>query len=278
MKGGKQKSNGFLSVIMMLLSVAFLAPVFIVFMNSFKGKLFISDTPFALPNTKTFAGLQNYAGGISKTGFLKSFQWSLLITGLSVLAIVLFTAMTAWYITRVKSWTSTGLYFLFVFSMIVPFQMVMFTMAKMANLLHLDNPAGIIVIYLGFGAGLSVFTFSGFIKTIPLEVEEAAVIDGCKPIRAFFSIILPMLQPVMITVAILNAMWIWNDYLLPYLVIGTRYRTIPIAVQYLKGGYGSIDMGAMMAVLVLSVIPIIIFYLFCQKYIIKGVLTGAVKG
>lgn len=278
MKGGKQKSNGFLSVIMMLLSVAFLAPVFIVFMNSFKGKLFISDTPFALPNAKTFAGLQNYAGGISKTGFLKSFQWSLLITGLSVLAIVLFTAMTAWYITRVKSWTSTGLYFLFVFSMIVPFQMVMFTMAKMANLLHLDNPAGIIVIYLGFGAGLSVFTFSGFIKTIPLEVEEAAVIDGCKPIRAFFSIILPMLQPVMITVAILNAMWIWNDYLLPYLVIGTRYRTIPIAVQYLKGGYGSIDMGAMMAVLVLSVIPIIIFYLFCQKYIIKGVLTGAVKG
>lgn len=278
MMGGKRRSDGFLSVVMLFLSIAFLAPVFIVFMNSFKGKLFISDAPFALPNAKTFAGLQNYASGISKTAFLQSFQWSLLITVLSVLAIILFTSMTAWYLTRVKSGISAGLYFLFVFSMIVPFQMVMFTMAKIANVLHLDNPLGIIVIYLGFGAGLSVFTFSGFIKTIPMDVEEAAMIDGCKPIRAFFSVILPILQPVMITVAILNAMWIWNDYLLPYLVIGTRYKTIPIAIQYLKGGYGSIDMGAMMAMLVLAVIPIILFYLSCQKYIVKGVLAGAVKG
>jgi raffinose/stachyose/melibiose transport system permease protein len=278
MKSGKREANVFASVTMILLSVAFLAPIFIVFMNSFKGKLFISDTPFALPNVKTFVGMQNYTVGISKTGFLQSFQWSLLITVSSVLAILLFTAMTAWYITRVKSRTSTGLYFLFVFSMIVPFQMVMFTMAKIANLLHLDNPAGIIIIYLGFGSGLSVFTFSGFIKTIPLEIEEAAMIDGCEPIRAFFTVILPMLQPVTITVAILNTMWIWNDYLLPYLVIGTRYKTIPIAIQYLKGGYGSIDMGAMMAMLVLAVIPIILFYLSCQKYIIQGILAGAVKG
>jgi raffinose/stachyose/melibiose transport system permease protein len=278
MKSGKRGTNVFASVTMILLSVAFLAPIFIVFMNSFKGKLFISDTPFALPNVKTFVGMQNYMVGISKTGFLQSFQWSLLITVSSVLTILLFTAMTAWYITRVKSRTSTGLYFLFVFSMIVPFQMVMFTMAKIANLLHLDNPAGIIIIYLGFGSGLSVFTFSGFIKTIPLEIEEAAMIDGCEPIRAFFTVILPMLQPVTITVAILNTMWIWNDYLLPYLVIGTRYKTIPIAIQYLKGGYGSIDMGAMMAMLVLAVIPIILFYLSCQKYIIQGILAGAVKG
>lgn len=278
MKSGKRGTNVFASVTMILLSVAFLAPIFIVFMNSFKGKLFISDTPFALPNVKTFVGMQNYTVGISKTGFLQSFQWSLLITVSSVLTILLFTAMTAWYITRVKSRTSTGLYFLFVFSMIVPFQMVMFTMAKIANLLHLDNPAGIIIIYLGFGSGLSVFTFSGFIKTIPVEIEEAAMIDGCEPIRAFFTVILPMLQPVTITVAILNTMWIWNDYLLPYLVIGTKYKTIPIAIQYLKGGYGSIDMGAMMAMLVLAVIPIILFYLSCQKYIIQGILAGAVKG
>ncbi|NLN66333.1 MAG: carbohydrate ABC transporter permease [Clostridiaceae bacterium] len=278
MKSGKRGTNVFASVTMILLSVAFLAPIFIVFMNSFKGKLFISDTPFALPNVKTFVGMQNYMVGISKTGFLQSFQWSLLITVSSVLTILLFTAMTAWYITRVKSRTSTGLYFLFVFSMIVPFQMVMFTMAKIANLLHLDNPAGIIIIYLGFGSGLSVFTFSGFIKTIPVEIEEAAMIDGCEPIRAFFTVILPMLQPVTITVAILNTMWIWNDYLLPYLVIGTKYKTIPIAIQYLKGGYGSIDMGAMMAMLVLAVIPIILFYLSCQKYIIQGILAGAVKG
>ena len=186
--------------------------------------------------------------------------------------------MTAWCITRVKSKLSSFIYYLLVFSMIVPFQMVMFTMSKMANILHLDNPVGIIVIYLGFGAGLSVFIFSGFIKSIPHEIEEAATIDGCNPIQTFFLIVFPILQPIYITVAILNTMWIWNDYLLPYLVIGSNYRTIPIAVQYLQGGYGSRDMGAMMAMLVLAIVPIVIFYLICQKYIIKGVVAGAVKG
>ena len=186
--------------------------------------------------------------------------------------------MTAWYIIRSKGKFSGALYYLFVFSMIVPFQMVMFPMSKVANMLHLDNPVGIIVIYLGFGAGLSVFMFSGFVKSIPLEIEEAAMIDGCNPLQTFFLVVFPILRPTAITVAILNAMWIWNDYLLPYLVIGNKYRTIPIAVQYLQGGYGSRDMGALMAVLVLSIIPIIIFYLICQKYIIKGVVAGAVKG
>ena len=276
--GDKRKSGRILNLTMAALSFAFLAPIFIVMMNSFKGKLYISDAPFALPNKETFSGLQNYTNGVAKTGFVQSFGWSLFITVFSVLVIVILTAMTAWYITRVKNCICTSLYFSFVFSMIVPFQMVMFTMSKVANILHLDNPMGIIVIYLGFGSGLSVFTFSGFIKTLPLDIEEAAMIDGCKPVRAFFSVILPMLQPVAISIAILNAMWIWNDYLLPYLVIGTKYKTIPIAVQYLKGGYGSIDMGAMMAMLVLAIIPIILFYLSCQNYIIKGVVAGAVKG
>lgn len=274
----KMQSGRFATAVMTLLSIVFLAPILIVLMNSFKGKLYIADAPFTPPRSETFAGLKNYTEGIAKTGFAQSFGWSVFITVFSVLAIILLTAMTAWYVTRVKSRISTALYFAFTFSMIVPFQMVMFTMAKVANMLHLDNPAGIIFIYLGFGSGLSVFTFSGFIKTVPMEIEEAAMMDGCKPIRAFFSVIFPMLQPTAITVAILNAMWIWNDYLLPYLVIGTRYKTIPIAVQYLKGGYGSIDMGAMMAMLVLAIIPIIIFYLTCQKYIIRGVLAGAVKG
>jgi raffinose/stachyose/melibiose transport system permease protein len=223
-------------------------------------------------------GILNYTNGIEKTGFIKAFGYSLFITVFSVAAIVLFTSMTAWCITRVKSRLSSTLYYVLIFSMIVPFQMVMFTMSKMANILHLDNPIGIIVLYLGFGAGLSVFIFSGFIKSIPHEIEEAAVIDGCNPIQTYFLIVFPILQPIMITVAILNAMWIWNDYLLPYLVIGSNYRTIPIAVQYLQGGYGSRDMGASMADLVLAIIPIVIFYLFSQKYIIKGVVAGAVKG
>ncbi|MNM93756.1 L-arabinose transport system permease protein AraQ [compost metagenome] len=200
------------------------------------------------------------------------------ITVGSVAVIVLLTAMTAWYITRVKTRLTKLLYYIFVFSMIVPFQMVMFTMTKTANMLHLDNPLGIIVIYLGFGAGLSVFLFSGFVKSIPLEIEEADLIDGCNPVQSFFHIVLPILKPIAITVAILNVMWIWNDYLLPMLVIGTEYRTIPIAIQYLKGGYGSIDMGAMMAMLVLAILPIVVFYLLCQKYIIEGVVAGAVKG
>jgi raffinose/stachyose/melibiose transport system permease protein len=247
-------------------------------MNSFKGRFFISDAPFALPDSQTFVGLKNYTSGLAKTGFLQAFWYSLFITVFSVGTIVLFTSMTAWCITRVKSKFSTLFYYLLVFSMIVPFQMVMFTMSKMANVLRLDNPVGIIVIYLGFGAGLSVFIFSGFVKSIPLEIEEAATMDGCSPIQTFFWITFPILRPIAITVAILNSMWIWNDYLLPYLVIGSNYKTIPIAIQYLQGGYGSKDMGAMMAMLVLAIIPIIIFYFALQKYIIAGVVAGAVKG
>lgn len=261
-----------------LLAFVFVAPIFIVFMNSFKGKFFISDTPFMLPNGETFVGIDNYIAGITKTGFLQAFGWSLWITLFSVGAIILFTSMTAWFIIRVKNIWTKGLYYLFVFSMIVPFQMVMFTLTYVANTLKLDNPIGIILIYLGFGAGLSVFMFCGFVKSIPIEVEEAALIDGCNPIQMFFIVVFPILKPTVITVAILNTMWIWNDYLLPYLIIGTDYKTIPIAIQYLKGGYGSIDMGAMMAMLVLAIIPIIIFYLTCQKYIIKGIAMGAVKG
>ena len=220
----------------------------------------------------------NYVAGVEKTNFISAAGWSLFITICSTAVIVLFTAMTAWYITRVKGKFTNGLYYLFVFSMIVPFQMVMFTMTKIANVLNLDNPLGIIVIYLGFGAGLSVFMFAGFVKSVPLEIEESAMIDGCNPIKTYFGVVLPILMPISITVAILNVMWIWNDYLLPYLVIGSDYKTIPIAIQYLKGGYGSIDMGAMMAMLVLAIIPIVIFYLTCQKYIIAGVTSGAVKG
>lgn len=261
-----------------ILAFLVLAPILIVLMNSFKGRFFISDAPFALPTGQTFVELTNYTSGLEKTGFIEAFGYSLFITVFSVGTIVLFTSMTAWCITRAKSRLSSVLFYLLVFSMIVPFQMVMFTMSKMANILRLDNPVGIIVIYLGFGAGLAVFIFSGFVKSIPIEIEEAARIDGCNPIQTFFLIVLPILQPVYITVAILNTMWIWNDYLLPYLVIGSNYRTIPIAVQYLQGGYGSRDMGASMAMLVLAIIPIVIFYLFAQKYIIQGVVAGAVKG
>ncbi len=274
----KKFQNSITFIFLLILAVLFLTPILIVFMNSFKGRFFISDTPFALPDAQTFSGVKNYISGVAKTGFIQAFGYSLFITVFSVGAIVLFTSMTAWCITRVKSKFSTMIYYLLVFSMIVPFQMVMFTMSKMANITHLDNPIGIIVIYLGFGAGLSVFIFSGFIKSIPHEIEEAATIDGCNPIQTFFWIVFPILKPISITVAILNTMWVWNDYLLPYLVIGSNYRTIPIAVQYLQGGYGSRDMGAMMAMLVLGILPIIIFYLSLQKYIIKGVVAGAVKG
>ncbi len=278
MKTKKHSQFNAIFISLVILAVLFLVPILLVLLNSFKGRFFISDTPFALPDSKTFVGLTNYISGQAKTGFVKAFGYSLFITVFSVSTIVLFTSMMAWCITRVKSKVSSFLYYLLVFSMIVPFQMVMFTMSKMANIMHLDNPVGIIVLYLGFGAGLSVFIFSGFIKGIPYEIEEAATIDGCNPIQTFFLIVFPILQPVYITVAILNTMWIWNDYLLPYLVIGSNYRTIPIAVQYLQGGYGSRDMGASMAMLVLAVIPIVIFYLALQKYIIQGVVAGAVKG
>lgn len=264
--------------LLIIFCVVFIAPILIVFYNSFKSRFYISDSPFELPDAETFAGLENYFEGIQKIGFFSAFGWSLLITVLSVIAIVLFTSMTAWYIARSKSRFSSILYYAFIFSMIVPFQMVMFTLTKTANLLSLDNPLGLVFVYLGFGSGLSIFMFTGFIKSIPKEIEEAAMIDGCSPLQTFFKVVFPVLKPTSITVAILNAMWIWNDYLLPYLLIGSEYKTIPIAVKYLKGGYGSIDMGAMMAMLVLAIIPIILFYLFSQKYIIKGVVAGAVKG
>ena len=274
----KKKNNIFLYIILIVLSVLFLAPIFIVLYNSFKGKLYISRTPFALPNSTTFSGLDNFINGIEKTGFISAFGLSVFITICSTAVIILFTSMTAWYITRVKSKVTSSLYYLFVFSMIVPFQMVMFTMSKIANMLNLDNPLGIIIIYLGFGSGLSVFMFSGFVKSIPIDIEEAAMIDGCNPIQTFFLIVLPLLKPISITIAILNVMWIWNDYLLPTLVLGSDYKTLPMAVQYLRGGYGAVDMGAMMAVLVLAIIPIVIFYLVCQKHIIEGIAAGAVKG
>lgn len=259
-------------------AAAFIFPVAVILINSFKAKFSISQSPFTIPTGNDFVGLSNYTAGIRSTGFPSAFGWSLFITLFSIAAIIIFTSMCAWYIVRVKTAYTSVLYYALVFSMIVPFQMVMFTMSKTANVLHLDNPLGIILIYLGFGAGLSVFMFTGFIKTVPLGIEEAATIDGCSPFETFWLVVFPILKPTAITVAILNSMWIWNDYLLPYLVIGGDYRTIPIAVQYLKGGYGSVDMGALMAMLVLSVIPVIVFYLSSQKYIIKGVAAGAVKG
>ncbi len=273
-----RKGNILTTFVLLLLSLIFIAPIIIVLMNSFKGQFFIADAPFSLPNSTTFASFENYINGIKRTGFFSAFFYSLFITVSSVLVLVLGSSMTAWYLIRAKNKFSSILYYLFVFSMIVPFQMVMFTMSKIANILSLDNPLGIILIYLGFGAGLSVFIFSGFVKAIPLEIEEAAVVDGCNPVKLFFSVIFPILRPTAVTVAILNAMWIWNDYLLPYLVIGNDYKTLPIAIQYLQGGYGSRDMGALMAMLVLAIIPIVVFYLACQKYIIKGVVAGAVKG
>lgn len=276
---GKQKLKNLLGfLILLFFAVLFIMPVAVVLMNSFKSRFSISQYPFVLPDANTFVMLENYTEGIENTGFFAAFGWSLFITVFSVAAIVVFTSMTAWYIVRVKGIFNSILYYALVFSMIVPFQMVMFTMSKTANALSLDNPLGIVFIYLGFGAGLSVFMFTGFIKSVPVQIEEAATIDGCNAVQTFWQIVFPILKPTAITVAILNTMWIWNDYLLPYLVIGRDYKTIPVAIQYLKGGYGSVDMGAMMAMLVLAIIPVVIFYLTCQKYIIKGVAAGAVKG
>ena len=273
-------SKAILYIVLIALTLVFLGPLFFILMNSFKGRLFISDNPFALPLGDYFAGIQNYVTGLEQTGFLAAAGWSFFITIGSLILIVFFCAMTAYYITRVKTWWTNLLYLFFVFSMIVPFQMVMFPTVKIADILHLDNPIGMILLYLGFGAPLSVFIISGFVKSIPLEIEEASMIDGCGPVQNYFRIVMPMLKPVMITVAILNAMWVWNDYLLPYLVIGlsTPYKTIPVVVQQLVGSRGSNDMGALMAMLVLAIIPIIIFYLSSQKHIIEGVVAGAVKG
>ena len=275
----KAKHGTLLTVLFTIISIAYVYPIFLVLINSFKKKAYISRDPFSIPQGKILVGLDNYVKGIQKTGFVQAFGLSLFITICSVAVIILCTSMCAWYICRVKNAATNTIYYLCLFSMIVPFQMVMFTLSKIANILHLNNPVGIIVVYLGFGAGLSVFMFVGFVKSIPLEIEEAAMIDGCTPLQTFFQVVLPILKPTCITVTILQAMWIWNDYLLPYLVLDIKkYKTIPIAVQYLKGGYGSVDMGALMGVLVLAIIPIIIFYLFCQRYIIEGVVAGAVKG
>lgn len=269
-----------LYVVLAFLTVVFLGPIFFIIVNSFKNKLSIASNPFALPTSELWAGLENYVVGLMKEGFLWAILWSFVITILSVAAIVFFSALTAYYITRVKTWWTSALYYLFVFSMVIPFQMVMFPTVKIADMLHLNNPIGIVVLYLGFGSGLSVFMFAGFVKSIPLDIEEAAMIDGCSPLENYFRVVLPMLKPTAVTVAILNAMWVWNDYLLPYLVIGlsTKYKTIPVVVQSFVGSNGNRDMGAMMAMLVLAIIPIVIFYVATQKYIIEGVAAGAVKG
>lgn len=280
MKKRSTAANLIIYIVLFFLAVVFLAPIVIILLNSVKSNFYISDDPFSLPDEETFVGFENFIKGFTQSDFMRSFANSAFITVFSVAGIVLMTSMTAWYIVRIKSRFTKIIYYLFVFSMIVPFQMVMYTMTYYAFELNLNNLIGIVFIYLGFGAGLSVFMFSGFIKSIPRELEEAATIDGCGPIRTFFLIVFPILKPTAITVAILNAMWIWNDYLLPYLVLGSgKNKTLPVAVQMaLTGGYGNKDMGALMAMLVLAILPIIIFYLFCQKYIIRGVAAGAVKG
>ena len=267
------------TIVFTLISLVYIYPLAIVAVNSFKKKAFISKYPFELPTVKSFASWENYTNGLKKINFFDSFLNSVIITVLSVVLILLCTSMCAWFIARVKSKLTKGIYYLCVFSMIVPFQMVMFTLSKTADFLRLNTPFSIPIIYLGFGAGLAVFMFTGYMKSCPIEIEESAMVDGCGPIRTFFNIVMPILQPTYVTTAILEAMWIWNDYLLPYLVLNLKkYKTIPIAIQYLKGGYGSVDMGAMMAMLVLSVVPIVILYLCLQKYIIKGIVAGAVKG
>ena len=270
-----------LTAVFVLICCVWIFPVVEVLINSFKTNNAINLEAFALPNADTFAGFANYVKGFTfgNYPFLKSVGFSLFITVVSVFLILLCCSMSAWYIARVGSRFSQMFYYLCLFSMIVPFQMVMFTLTNTADRLHLDTPWAIPVIYLGFGAGLAIFMFVGFVKGLPLEIEEAASIDGCNPVQTFFRVILPMLKPTLISVGILELMWVWNDYLLPYLVLDiTEYRTIPIHVQYLKGSYGTVDLGATMAVIMLSIIPIIIVYLFCQKHIIKGVAAGAVKG
>ena len=270
-----------LTVIFAILSVIYVMPVVLVLINSFKANSFVNTETFRLPTAESFVGLQNYIKGMTfgSYPFIKAVFYSLFITIVSSALILLCTSMAAWYISRVGSVFSKIVYFLCVFSMVVPFQMVMFTLSRTADTLHLNTPYTIPIIYLGFGAGLAVFMFSGFVKGLPLEIEEAAAIDGCGPVRTFFSVVLPMLKPTLISVGVLEIMWVWNDVLLPYLVLDrTKYRTIPIVIQYLKGSYGTVDMGATMALIMLSIVPVIIFYLCCQKHIIKGVAAGAVKG
>ena len=281
MKKSKKISDIFVTILMIIMAVAFVYPILMVLYNSFKETTSIStDSVFQLPTKETFVGIENYIYALNAKGFFDSFIYSLFITISSVLAICVCCSMCAWYITRVKSIVSNALYYLFVFSMVVPFQMVLYTLSKTADRLNFNTPWNIWIIYLGFGAGLAVFMFTGFMKTIPLEIEEAAMIDGCNPLQTYFKIVLPMLKPTLVSVAILEAMWIWNDFLLPTLVLDIKeYQTIPMLIQTsFKGGYGRVEMGAMMACIMLTVIPIVIVYLAGQKHIIKGVAAGAVKG
>ncbi len=277
----EQRRKTILSVVLAVICVIYVLPVLTVVINSFKLNTFVKTDTFSIPTGESWAGFANFIKGMTfgNYPFAKSVLYSVFITIASTLLILLFTSMAAWYIARVNSAFCKLIYYLCVFSMVVPFQMVMFTLSKTADKLHLNTPWTIPVVYLGFGAGLAIFMFVGFVKSIPIEIEEAASIDGCRPIRTYFSVVFPMLRPTMISVGILEIMWVWNDYLLPVLVLDiNKYRTIPIHIQYLKGSYGTVDLGATMALILLSIIPIIIFYLACQKYIIKGVAAGAVKG
>ena len=277
----KKNTKTILSVILAVVSIIYVLPVLAVVINSFKQNTFVKTDTFALPTGEMSAGFSNFIKGMTfgNYPFASSVLYSVLITLLSTFLILLCTSMAAWYIARVDSPFCKAIYFLCVFSMVVPFQMVMFPLSKTADKLHLNTPWTIPIVYLGFGAGLAIFMFVGFVKAIPLEVEEAASIDGCGPVRIFFQVVVPMLKPTMISVGILEIMWVWNDYLLPVLVLDiNKYRTIPIHIQYLKGSYGTVDLGATMALILMSIIPVIVFYLCCQKYIIKGVAAGAVKG
>ena len=280
MNSAKSKTGiGFFYGLLVVLTVIFIFPIVLVFINSFKSRLYVSTVPFEFPVGKMFVGLENYINGLTTSGFFLSFLRSVWVSIASVALIILCTSMTTWFIVRVKNKFTKGLYYVFVFSMIVPFQMVMYTMTFMVTSLAFDNVVGIVLVYLGFGAGLSVFMFTGFVKAVPMEIEEAATIDGCSPLQTFFLVVFPMLKPTAITVAILNAMWVWNDYLLPYLILGSDHKTVPVAIQLaMQGAYGSTDYGGFMAMLVVSIIPIIVFYVCSQKYIIKGVIAGAVKG
>ena len=281
MKKRHSVAGKILSGFLILLSIFWMFPIFEVVINSFKENAFVNLEPFALPTAESFVGFANYIKGLTfgNYPFVQAAAYSLLITVVSVALILVLCAMSAWYIARVNSTMSKIFYYLCLFSMIVPFQMVMFTLTFTADKLNLNTPWTIPIVYLGFGAGLAIFMFLGFIKGLPLEIEEAAAIDGCGPLQTFFLVVLPMLKPTLISVGILELMWVWNDYLLPYLVLDrTKFMTIPILVQYLKGSYGAVDLGATMAVIMLSIVPIIIVYLFCQKHIIKGVAAGAVKG
>ena len=278
---GERRTKVILQIVLAVICVIYILPVLTVVINSFKQNTYVKSETFALPNGESWNRLENFIKGMTfgNYPFWKSALYSVVITVASTALILVFTSMAAWYIARVNSFFCKVIYFLCVFSMVVPFQMVMFTLSKTADKLHLNTPWSIPVVYLGFGAGLAIFMFVGFVKSIPISIEESAAIDGCGPVRTFFRIVLPMLKPTLISVGILEIMWVWNDYLLPYLVLDiNEYRTIPIHIQYLKGSYGTVDLGATMALILLSIIPVIVFYLSCQKHIIKGVAAGAVKG